>query len=656
MEVMNMANSLVSWVLDNTEDWKDNRDNNYLEAWKRYERLWRGVWDGSDKQRDSERSRIISPALQQAIENHTSEIEEAIFGQGGNFFTIEDDMQDMDKRDVEYIQAYMKENFKKNKIRKSIGDVILLSAIYGTGIGEIVTKEIKELVPATKPIDGMDAVAVGVEEKKRVIVGLNPISPQNFIIDPNAKSIEEALGVAIEEFVSAHTIAQKVKDGVYKDTDVNDDSSPDQDLEVSWIDQEYEDDKVRVLRYYGLVPKHLLDASDTEGEVEELFPEDTSELMEEYGDLVEAIVVIADNNKLLKAELSPYMMQDRPIVAYQDDTVPNRFWGRGVAEKGYNMQMGVDAQLRSHLDSLALTTVPMMAMDATRLPRGSKFEVRPGKTILTNGNPAEILQAFKFGQTDGSNIAAAQEFERMLYQATGTADTASMQAQPVGGEISIQLSSVIKKNKRTLVNFQDNFLIPFVEKAAWRFMQFDPENFPVKDFKFVPSSTLGMMAREVEQLQFINLLKTLGPDSPLTPVIMKGVISNSSLPNKEEMLAQLEQSSQPNPQQQQIQQMAMEMQVRNAQADLAKKEADIKLTDAKTINEIIDAQTKPMEVRARVMAAISTNLPNNDDKLQSEFDRRVKIAELMLKEKDINQNAEVVKQQMQNSLDKKTKM
>ncbi len=27
----------------------------------------------------------------------------------------------------------------------------------------------------------------------------------------------------------------------------------------------------------------------------------------------------------------------------------------------------------------------MMAMDATRLPRGAKFEVKPGKAILTNG-------------------------------------------------------------------------------------------------------------------------------------------------------------------------------------------------------------------------------------------------------------------------------
>ncbi len=98
--------------------------------------------------------------------------------------------------------------------------------------------------------------------------------------------------------------------------------------------------------------------------------------------------MIANDSILLKAEANPYMMKDRPVIAYQDDTVPGRFWGRGTAEKAYNMQKAIDGQLRAHMDSLALTTAPMIAMDATRLPRGAKFEIKPGKAILTNGAPS----------------------------------------------------------------------------------------------------------------------------------------------------------------------------------------------------------------------------------------------------------------------------
>jgi hypothetical protein len=213
-------NKLVEWVLANVEQWREHRDSNYLEKWKEYERIWRGVWESSDKTRESERSRFISPATQQAVENHVSEIEEAIFGQGDHLFDIEDDMMDQDKTDVEYLKNYMKECFKKNKIRKSVGDINLLAAVYGTGIGEILLKKTTELVPATRPMENVDAVQIGVEKKEKIGVYLLPINPQNFLIDPNATTIEDALGVAVEQFVSAHLVAQKVKEGVYKDTKI----------------------------------------------------------------------------------------------------------------------------------------------------------------------------------------------------------------------------------------------------------------------------------------------------------------------------------------------------------------------------------------------------------------------------------------------------
>ena len=646
---------LVSWLNGTIQDWRDHRDTNYLPDWKEYERLWRGEWAAEDRLRDSERSRITSPALQQAIENHTAEIEEAVFGQGNHLFDIEDDMMDQNKIDIEYMKGYMKECFKKNKVRKAVGDIILLGSIYGTGIGEIVIKKTKELVPATQPLPDVDAVAVGVEEKEKVNVNLKPVSPQNFLIDPTATSIEDAMGVAIEEFVSAHKIAENIANGVYFNVDINDDAAPDKDLEASWIDTEYNDDKVKVVRYYGLVPEKLLDAPEGE-DIEELFEsEEVSDLMEEYGNLVEAIVVIGNDRKLVKAERSPYMMKDRPILAYQDDTVPNRFWGRGIAEKGYNMQKAIDAQLRSHLDSLALTTVPMMGMDATRLPRGSKFEVKPGKSVLTNGNPAEILMPFKFGATDGGNIQTAQAFENMLLQATGTLDTANMQTVPTGGELSVTLSGILKRNKRTLVNFQDQFLIPFIEKSAWRFMQFDPEHFPVKDWKFIPSSTLGMLAREVEQMQYINLMKTLGPTSPVLPVLLRGVVETSSLGNREQLLQMLDQMNQPNPQEEQMKAQIMQLQMQKAQVDIAKTASEVEMNKAEATKDLAEAAIKPEEIRAKMLTAISTNLPNEDDKIQAEFDRRAKVAELMLKEADMDQNREIVEMQMQKNMKGLTK-
>jgi hypothetical protein len=640
---MNTTNQLSAWVLGRCEDWRLHKEGNYIEDWERYERLWRGIWDGADSTRDSERSKIVTPMLQQAIETFSAEIDEAIFGRGEKFFDIVDD--DNQKADVEIMKRQLTKNFKKDEIRKSVSDIVLLAALYGTGIGEIVVNQKIELIPTTQPMPNMPLSAIGVTEKPRFAVELRPVNPKNFLIDPTASTIGDALGCAIEEFVGLHNVVRAMEAGIYKKVNLST-AATDRDLEPVQEDVAFQDDKVKLIRYYGFVPRSLLEAADT-NEYVDLFNEDNegfSSSMAEFTDMVEAIVVIANDEYLLKAEESPYMMKDRPIVAYQNDSMPNRFWGRGVAEKGYNMQRAIDAQLRAHMDSLALTTVPMMAMDATRLPRGAKFEVRPGKTILTNGNPAEILQPFKFGTLDPSNLATAKEFERMLLQATGTIDSSSLG----GGGNSTEsygtnpaLMAIIKKSKRTLVNFQEQFLIPFITKAAHRYMQFDPESFPTQDFTFIPTSHLGIIAREFEQVQFINLLKTLGPDSKITPIILSAIVDNSGLENREELIQQLQQLSQPSEQEQ----MAQQMQMQAAQLELADKQADVQLKQAKAQSEIVEAQLKPAEVQARITASASKYLGDTNDPT-AEFERRVKIADLALREKDINNKADIARLQV----------
>jgi len=640
---MNNQSQLTNWVLSRCEQWRNHKETNYLEMWDEYERLWRGIWSGEDRTRDSERSKIVTPALQQAIETFSAEIDEAIFGRGEKFFDIVDD--DQNPADVEVVKRQLTKDFKKDGVRKAVSDVVLLAAVYGTGIGEIVVANKTEMVPATQPMPGMGVAAIGVVERERIAVELRPINPKNFLIDPNASNIKEALGCAVEEFTSIHNVVKAMEDGIYKKKDVGLAASDD-DLEPTQEDTEYQQDKVKLIRYYGLVPKALLDSA-FESKYVDLFAENDEELGytgAEYGEMVEAIIVIANDQHLLKAEETPYMMKDRPIVAFQNDSLPNRFWGRGIAEKGYNMQKAIDAQFRAHLDSLALTTVPMMAMDATRLPRGSKFEVRPGKTILTNGNPSEVLQPFKFGNTDPGLIQTAAQFNVMLLQATGTVDSASLQTTGNSAEgygTNPALMAIIKKSKRTLVNFQEQFLIPFITKSAHRYMQFDPERYPVQDFEFIPVSHLGIIAREFEQVQFINLLKTLGPESKITPIVLKAIIENSGLENREELIAQLDQLNQPG----EMEQMMQQAQVQNIQLDLANKQADVQLKQAKAQSELVDIQLKPAELQAKVAASASKYLNQANDPT-AEFERRVKVADLAIKEKDIDTKRQIAELQV----------
>jgi hypothetical protein len=633
---------IVDFVVSHTDRWRDWRDSNFLEDWKEYERIFRGQWSAEDRTRESERSRIISPATQQAVETRHAEVCEAIFG-NGEWFDIADDLGDANKLDVEILKRQLKEDLEKDNARKAISQIELMAEIYGTGIGEILVQRKPEMIPATMPMpDG--TAAYGIMEKEYTCVKLNPVNPKNFLIDPNATTIDDAMGVAVEKYVSIHKVVEGMEKGIYRKVDIQQ-APEDTDLEPTQQVTQFQDDKVLLLTYYGLAPREYIEQLENEdGEVVDLFPEDTT--ADKYSDLVECIVVIANGGTLLKAEKNPYMMKDRPVLAYQDDSVPGRFFGRGTIEKAYNMQKAIDAQLRAHLDSLALTTAPMVAMDATRLPRGAKFEVKPGKAILTNGNPNEIMVPFKFGNTDPANLTTSSVFERMLLQATGTVDAAGQPSPTTRDypQTSMSVAGIIKKYKRTLMNFQEDFLVPFIKKASYRFMQFDPERYPTVDLKFIPTATLGIIAREYEQQQLIALLQTLGPNTPVLPMLLKGIIASSSLPNRLEMEATLDQMLQPNPQQQELQQAQIQLEVATAQAQIAKLQSEAVKNNASAQKDVVETQLMPAETQAKVISGLSQNIRGANT--SGEFEQRAKIAELALKEEDIKSNERIASLQM----------
>ena len=616
--------SLESWVMTKCEDWRDFYESNYEDKFDEYYRLWRGIWDPADSERKSERSRIISPALQQAVESNVAELEEATFGRG-KWFDISDNLGDQDRGDIQYLRKKLSEDFEETMIRKAVAECLINSAVFGTGIGEIVIEEKKDMKPATQPIMDGQMQAVGVTIEDRVVVKLKPVLPQNFLIDPVATTVEDALGVAIDEFVSLHHVEILQEQGVYRDEYIGNaptdtDLEPDQELTV------YSEDKVRLTKYYGLVPREMLEeATDID--------------IEEKSSYVEAIVVIANGGVLLKAEVNPYMMKDRPVVAFPWDVVPGRFWGRGVCEKGYNSQKALDTEMRARIDALSLTIHPMLAIDATRLPRGSRPEIRPGKMILTNGDPREVLQPFNFGQVGQITFAQSAALQQMVQQATGAVDSAGL-AGSVNGEataagISMSLGAIIKRHKRTLINFQQSFLLPFVKKAAWRYMQFDPDHYPVSDYKFTATSTLGIIAREYEVTQMVQLLQTMKQDSPLYPVLIQSIIDNMNLSNRDELIQLLQQASQPNPEAQQAQMAAQQAQLAFQESQTAALSAQAAESQARAQKIQVETQLAPMELEIDRINAITRNLrPGEED--DKEFERRLKVAEMALKEKDLN--------------------
>jgi hypothetical protein len=578
--------ALASWLSYRLEGWRTHRDVNYVTQWDEYYRLWRGIWLKSDRTRESEKSRIIAPALQQAVESSVAELEEATFGRG-KWFDIQDDMLDKDPSEAEFIRNLLQEDLEKTGVKDAICEIFLNAAIYGTGIGKIVVEQNIERSPVEMPVEGTMTSTRQLTEYPIIDIKVEPISPKEFLIDPAANSINEALGVAHEVIKPRYHIVDGIKSGIYRDVPLDGDYDTIRfgfDPESKMAD---ESDSVKITEYWGLVPKRFLKPKKDKDDFE----------YTKKDELVEAVVTIVNDEYILRAEENAFMMKDRPFISYQHDIVPNKFWGRGVCEKGYNPQKALDAEMRARIDSLALTTTPMMAADATRLPRGVKFEVRPGKTILTNGDPRNAIMPLNMGTTDPSTFTQVASLQNMIQMGTGSADVGSPDRATSSG-MSMAQSASIKRQKRTLMNFQNTFLIPMINKSMWRKIQFDVDRYPVSDYKFVPYSTMGIMAKELEMTQMVQMLQAIPKDSPAFNVILLAMMQNSSIHNRDQIINSLMQGNQPNPEQQQQQQMAIELQIAQAQADIAKTNAEAEEEKAKAAKWYAEAQElAPNEIK-----------------------------------------------------------
>lgn len=618
---MARQDELVGWVMSRVDRWRQWRDNQFKDRWAEYYRLWRGFWHETDKSRESERSKLISPALQQAVEMTVAEMEEATFGRG-EWIDISDDYEDPQKEDVLMLRDQLLSDMEMNNIPAAVSETFLNGALYGTGIGKVMIGRYNK-----GPYAG---------EFK---VWLETIAPQNFVVDPAARCIDEALGCAHEIAVPRHRVLKRQMDGVYYDNPAGKWNGESELFDISGRQLTRDLDKTDVVfitEYHGLIPKRLVKGNYKFNSQTNQKDGEGNLAQDDDGELVEAIVTIANKGTLLRDVLNPYINQDRAIIAYQHETVPNQFWGRGVSEKGFNPQKALDAELRARMDALGLLTYPIMGADATRLPRGLDLKLRPGRMFLLNGRPSEILEPITFGNLEPNTFQNTADLERMVQMGTGAMDSAtpldSNRRNETSSGMSMQFGGFIKRSKRTMQNIERNFLGPFVQKALWRYMQFAEERYPT-DFKFNVRSSMGIMAREVEQATLAQLIQTVPPESALYPIIVKGIIENGASPNKAEMIKAVENMMQPDPVAQQVQQQMQQLQLQAANWSVKKLQSE-------TVANMAKAELS----RAQAEAATQQEPQQNDDPNNLEDDYvELEAARVVLEHKKIEMEAQLKK-------------
>jgi hypothetical protein len=569
---------LVSWINARVDRWREFRDNNHKEKWDEYYRIWRGIFDPADKQRKSERAKIISPATMQAVDATVAEIEEAVFGREQWFDILEDVKEASDPEQVAILtisRDHLLEKMEEYDVPVEMAKAFLIAAVYGTGIGKIIVD-----VKRKDYGDGME---------EEVCVELAALEPYEFVPDPTTDNIDKMLGMAHETIIPLHEVKRLIKDGVYRNVEIGAYSGSGNVSSPVSDSQAPTEDSVFIREYHGLVPasKLLEFASDRK-------PADDF-LMDGEGDdtLVEAIVTIGNDSIVLRAIKNPFG-GDRSFIAYQHDTVPNYFWGRGVVEKAYHPQKALDGTTRARLDALSLVAHPMIAGDVTRLPRGMNMGVWPGKFWPTTGAPSDTLTGFNLGQVNPDLFSNAQDMERQVQTATGAMDPgAAYNPGQAGGATNTALSAsmFIKRSRRTMQNIERRFIRPLVDKMYARYTQFDPKAF-VPEAVFRPKGTLGIMAREFEQQQLTQMLALVPNESKPFFVMMKAIFDQSSSPHKAELTRAVDEWINPEvtPEQQEAAKKQEELQMRQQEAIVAELEAKARKADAEAKRAEAQAQ------------------------------------------------------------------
>lgn len=532
-------------------EWERWRQQHFDTRWRNYWRKWRGIWTEEDRTRGTERSRLISPALQQAVEEAVAEIEEATVGGKEAWFDLDDDNADPVKEQWQVMRRQLLDDMDFADVPGALVECALNGALYGTAIGKIVIETSRDDRLKTLFVPERGATIEGVQEQERVVVRLEPVRPDQFVIDtavsrPGKEGIAQALGMAHRLPRPRHALRAKMSDEItdsngkvrvaatYYEVPLegNMEGTIPKTVQAEVAPTSSDEDVNLVTEYHGLVPKALFDAAlrnDNEA------PDEI-----DSREMVEAIVTIIDDKWLARVVENDNFKKDRGWIAAPWDLIPGSFWGRGVAEKGYNAQQAADAMLRAQLDGIAYTVHPMLGVNSLRRDPRAKVEVGPGKVLASNGDPRETFMPLNFGRIDPTSFAMGGELERMIQTGTGTAGSSmplrTNRTNETTGGMSIIRGDLAKRHKRTLRLWERHLLKPLVEKFVLRHMLHNEEVYPFVDIKFRVRTSMSLVAREVENQQIVQLLSAV-PPGPVFFALIGKVIENSSMKDKEFVLS-----------------------------------------------------------------------------------------------------------------------
>jgi len=227
------------------------------------------------------------------------------------------------------------------------------------------------------------------------------------------------------------------------------------------------------------------------------------------------IAAIFMGGKVIKAKINPDPVGRRPVYSACYRGIPGSFWGKGVSMLLLSPQTEINSLARAKGNNIGFASMPMMAVDVSKLPPGMSVQsLYPGCIIQFENRTNDTGDIVKYYQPQ----LIAPQLENMLQTAYRRAeDRAGIPPYQYGqqktagagatlGGLEILQGASSRGIKDAIGNIDTGVIKPFIRDLWVHLMIFDPDESIKGDVNIEAKGAMAKFSQQTVTMRRIELM------------------------------------------------------------------------------------------------------------------------------------------------------
>jgi hypothetical protein len=370
----------------------------------------------------------------------------------------------------------------------------------------------KQVLKTVESRNEFGQVDFRIEKSSKIVPEFERISPFDFYPAPDSSNVNDAfllekqrfsrgelynlIGVPGYKEDAIRRVLKIAKDGAIKEDSIGEDEFEQAEIEDKSLEvlDSQESGIVEGLEFWGSVPGSYL---------KEWGMEDIEDLEKEYE--IWAVII---GNEVIKAELNPDMLGDRPYYVTSFEKMAGSIWGFGVPDKMKDMQRMANAVFRALGNNLAIGSGPQTMVNSDKIPAGENitsivpFKIWQYKDHGNNAAPPiaffspdikanELLSVYRVIKEE---IDEDTGIPRYIY---GNENVGGAGATATG--LGMLMNASAKGIKRVIRNIDKDALCRLIKKLYYYNMIHNPDPSIKGDMEIRARGALALLIKEQTQ-------------------------------------------------------------------------------------------------------------------------------------------------------------